>query len=105
MPTSLDRDIAALEFVLQEIRHFYAITSDWQASADLRQRDAEVSERLELLRMKRDRARAAAVIPQVTPAETIRRTAALEKLDRYVRDDRNVHRCIKKLLEIAALFD
>lgn len=104
MPTSLDREIAALEFVLQEIRHFYAISADWQTSADLRQRDAEVSERLEMLRMQRDRARAASVIPPLTPEDQAVRTAALEQLDRYVRDDRNVHRCVSRLLEIARMF-
>jgi hypothetical protein len=103
VPTSLDRDIAALEFILQEIRHFYAITADWETSADLRQRDAEVSERLEILRAKRDRARARSVSSRLTAKQKADRIAALEQLDRYVRNDRDVHRCVVYLLEITAL--
>ena len=101
---ALRREIRVLEAILQEIRHLYFVTTDFETAGDLRHRDAELSEQIEVLRMRLSRARASGEIKPRTKAEQRRQIKALEKLDRYVRNDQQIQQSITYLMQIAACF-
>lgn len=101
---ALRREIRVLETILQEIRHLYFVTPDFATAGEIRQRDAEVSEKLEVLRMRLSRARASGDVRPRTKAEQRRQIKALEKLDRYVRNDQQIQQSITYLMQIAACF-
>ena len=101
---ALRREIRVLETILQEIRHLYFVTTDFETAGDIRHRDAEVSEQIDVLRMRLSRARASGVIKPRTKAEQRRQIKALEKLDRYIRNDQQIQQSITYLMQIAACF-
>ena len=99
--TELRREITALEIIRSEIRHYYAITSDLDLAAELRRRDAELSERIDLARAILDRFRSSGVLTPLTTEEREQQIKTLADLDRYIRDDENIHTSIRYLMQIA----
>lgn len=98
----LRREITALEIIRSELRHYYATTRDISIAADLRQRHAELSERIDLARAILDRFRSSGVLTPLTPEERERQTKALADLDQYIRDDENIHTSISYLMQVAS---
>ena len=98
----LRREITALEIIRGELRHYYATTHDVNIASDLRQRDAELSERIDLARAILDRFRSSGVLAPLSAAERERQEKALADLDQYIRDDESIHTSIAYLMQIAS---
>ena len=97
----LRREITALEIIRNELRHYYATTREITIASDLRQRDAELSERIDLARAILDRFRSSGILAPLTAEERQRQEKALADLDQYIRDDENIHTSISYLMQIA----
>ena len=98
----LRREITALEIIRNELRHYYATTRDVTIASDLRQRDAELSERIDLARTILDRFRSSGVLVPLSAEERERQANALADLDQYIRDDQSIHTSISYLMQIAS---
>ena len=98
----LRREITALEIIRNELRHYYATTRDVPVASDLRQRDAELSERIDLARAILDRFRSSGVLAPLSAGERERQEKALADLDQYIRDDESIHTSIAYLMQIAS---
>jgi len=98
----LKQQISALNVIINELNHFYAISADFQQSAAIR---ADINQAEEIRyekQAKLDALNAAQNLGSpVTQQEQAALTQALTSLDKYVRSDQSVSMCIAYVTQIA----
>src|SRR5690349_11997454 len=98
----LKQQISALNVIINELNHFYAISADFQQSAAIR---ADINQAEEIRyekQAKLDSLNAAQNLGSpVTQQEQAALTQALTSLDKYVRSDQSVSMCISYVTQIA----
>jgi hypothetical protein len=98
----LKQQITALNVIINELNHFYAINVDFQQSANIRADLNQVEEIRYAKQAKLDALNAGQGLGgPVTPQEQAALTQALTSLDKYVRSDQSVAMCISYLTQIA----
>ena len=99
---ALKKEVSALDVIINELNHFYAVSDDFADSAKIRAELNDVEEIRFTKKAQLDALTAAQDLGDAVSAEEQRTlTEALTSLDKYVRSDQGVAMCISYLTQIA----
>ncbi len=100
---ALKKEISALDVIMDELNHFYAVNDDFEESANIRAELNAVEEIRYTKKAQLDALTAAQGLAEAVSAEEQQALAkALTSLDKYVRSDQNAAMCISYLTQIAS---
>lgn len=100
---ALKKEVSALDTIIAELNHFYAVCDDFEESANIRAELNGVEEVRFTKKGQLDALTAAEDLGDAVSAEEQQAlTEALTSLDKYVRSDQSVAMCISYLTQIAS---
>jgi hypothetical protein len=100
---ALKKEVSALDMIVDELNHFYAVSDDFEESAKIRAELNGVEEIRFTKKAQLDALAAAQGLDNPVSAEEQQSLAqALASLDKYVRSDQSVAMCISYLTQVAS---